>query len=75
MAYIDALNNAVIYADELIIYAKNGLTNKTFFEHFICRRPTGQWEVKPNPWKIKPKSVVRACLDFGFLEEWILFGF
>ena len=22
-----------------------------------------------------PKSVVRACLDFGFLEEWILFGF
>ncbi len=24
---------------------------------------------------IKPKSVVRACLDFGFLEEWILFGF
>ena len=24
---------------------------------------------------IQPKSVVRACLDFGFLEEWILFGF
>ena len=23
----------------------------------------------------KPKSVVMACLDFGFLEEWILFGF
>ena len=23
----------------------------------------------------KPKSVVRACLDFGFLEERILFGF
>ena len=23
----------------------------------------------------KPKSVVRACLYFGFLEEWILFGF
>ena len=23
---------------------------------------------------IQPKSVVRACLDFGFLEEWILFG-
>ena len=24
---------------------------------------------------LKPKSGVRACLDFGFLEEWILFGF
>ena len=25
--------------------------------------------------EFKPKSVVRACLYFGFLEEWILFGF
>jgi len=24
---------------------------------------------------VKPKSVVRACLYFGFLEEWILFAF
>ena len=24
---------------------------------------------------IKPKSVIRACLDFDFLEGWILFGF
>ena len=23
----------------------------------------------------KPKSVIRACLDFDFLEGWILFGF
>ena len=23
----------------------------------------------------KPKSVIRACLDFVLLEEWILFGF
>ena len=22
-----------------------------------------------------PKSAIRACLDFDFLEEWILFGF
>ena len=22
-----------------------------------------------------PKSAIRACLDFAFLEEWILFGF
>ena len=22
-----------------------------------------------------PKSVIRACLDFGILEGWILFGF
>ena len=22
-----------------------------------------------------PKSVIRACLYFGILEEWILFGF
>ena len=24
---------------------------------------------------IYPKSAIRACLDFAFLEEWILFGF
>jgi hypothetical protein len=24
---------------------------------------------------LKPKSVIRACLDFVLLEEWILFGF
>ena len=24
---------------------------------------------------IYPKSVIRACLDFVLLEEWILFGF
>ena len=24
---------------------------------------------------IYPKSAIRACLDFVFLEEWILFGF
>ena len=23
----------------------------------------------------KPESVIRACLDFVLLEEWILFGF
>ena len=22
-----------------------------------------------------PKSAIKACLDFDFLEEWILFGF
>ena len=22
-----------------------------------------------------PKSAIRVCLDFDFLEEWILFGF
>ena len=25
--------------------------------------------------QLKPKSVIRACLDFVLLEEWILFGF
>ena len=28
-----------------------------------------------TPFGLKPKSVIRACLDFVFLEEWILFGF
>ena len=27
------------------------------------------------PFTHKPKSVIRACLDFVLLEEWILFGF
>ena len=28
-----------------------------------------------NCWACYPKSVISACLDFDFLEEWILFGF
>ena len=28
-----------------------------------------------SPLLIVPKSVIRACLNFVFLEEWILFGF
>ena len=32
-------------------------------------------EAEHSPSCFYPKSVVRACLDFGFLEEWILFGF
>ena len=25
--------------------------------------------------RLYPKSTIMACLDFAFLEEWILFGF
>ena len=25
--------------------------------------------------ELNPKSVIRACLDFALLGEWILFGF
>ena len=28
-----------------------------------------------SPLLVVPKSVNRACLNFDFLEEWILFGF
>ena len=28
-----------------------------------------------SPLLVVPKSVIRACLNFDFLEEWILFGF
>ena len=35
------------------------------------------WKTKGVPMgtPFYPKSAIRACLDFDFLEEWILFGF
>ena len=35
------------------------------------------WKTKGVPMgtPLYPKSAIKACLDFDFLEEWILFGF
>ena len=39
------------------------------YQHKKTPTPQRLWE------SFYPKSVIRACLDFVLLEEWILFGF
>ena len=38
-------------------------------------RMIGKTKGVPMGTPFYPKSAIRACLDFDFLEEWILFGF
>ena len=38
-------------------------------------RMIGKTKGSAHGHSLYPKSAIRACLDFDFLEEWILFGF
>ena len=68
--FLKTVNHLVTYSEVSIIQSLPSVS--ACKNHLVI-----VWTIQlsPDENRHKPKSVIRACLDFGILEGWILFGF